>query len=158
MSARKRTDYIVVHHAASTIKMAAGVKEIRQWHLARGMTDIGYAGVIRRSGKFEPGRAMGAVGAHAKGYNSRSVGFCLEGGLAADGKTPENNYTAAQMAELERVVRNAKALYPAAEVVGHRDLDPTGKPFCPMFDVKAWWKKCEEAYYADQGEDDDDAG
>lgn len=154
MSARKRTDYIVVHHAASTVKMAAGVKEIRQWHLARGMTDIGYAWVIRRSGKLEEGRAHSEVGAHAKGFNSVSLGICLEGGLALDGKTPEHNYTSAQLAMLSKTVRNALALYPRAQVVGHRDLDPKGKPHCPFFDVKAWWKAEEESYYAKDDADE----
>ena len=134
---RERTDYIVIHTAATPPSMDIGAKEIREWHLARGWSDIGYHWVIRRNGTVEPGRPVDAVGAHAKGFNKTSVGICLVGGLNADGE-PDCNYTWVQWPELEALVIKMKAKYPDAAVLGHRDLPGVTKT-CPVFDADAWW-------------------
>jgi N-acetyl-anhydromuramyl-L-alanine amidase AmpD len=144
---RKSTKFIVVHHAATKKGQDVGVKEIRRWHLDRGFTDVGYHYIIRRDGRLETGRAIGVAGAHVSGRNHNSIGICLVGGLSDDGKKAEFNYTEAQLATLEKTLRSATAAYPAAEVVGHRDLDPK-KPECPAFDVKKWWADKQAAYFA----------
>lgn len=144
---RSKTKYIVVHHAATRRRQDVGVKEIRQWHKAQGWSDIGYHYVIRRDGTLETGRPLDQAGAHVQGYNHNSIGICLVGGLADDGKTAEANYTEAQYATLEKTLRGATAAFPSAEVVGHRDLSKA-KPSCPAFDVKTWWRKQQEAHFA----------
>jgi N-acetylmuramoyl-L-alanine amidase len=143
---RKSTKYVVVHHAATKRHMDVGVKEIRSWHLARGFSDVGYHYVIRRDGRLEQGRPVGNVGAHVARHNHHSIGICLVGGLADDGRTAEANYTPAQFATLETTLRNAAAAFPKAEIVGHRDLD-SKKPECPTFNVKKWWAERQAAYF-----------
>ena len=119
--------------------MDIGVKEIDRWHKQKGWAGCGYHFVIRRDGTIEKGRAVNVPGAHAEGYNTRSLGICLVGGLAPDGKEPENNFTAIQMAMLRSKLNELKADdYREAEVLGHRDL-PGVKKACPSFDVRAWW-------------------
>ena len=82
MTDRKRTDFIAVHCSATRPSMDVGVKEIDQWHRARGFSGgVGYHYVIRRDGTLEHGRAEAAVGAHVEGYNHNSVGVCLGGGV-----------------------------------------------------------------------------
>ena len=135
MPTRGRTDYIVIHCAATPPNMDIGAKEIREWHKTRGWADIGYHDVIRRDGKLEFGREENATGAHVRGYNDRSVGICLVGGVNAD-NTPENNFTDEQFKTLRRSIRFYKALFPEASIVGHNELD-SGKA-CPSFDVQAW--------------------
>jgi len=49
----KNIRYITIHAAATTPSMDIGVKEIREWHLARGWRDVGYHFVIRRDGTLE---------------------------------------------------------------------------------------------------------
>lgn len=135
---RKRTDFIVVHCSATPPSQDIGADEIREWHKARGWRDIGYHHVIRRNGKLEIGRPPMAVGAHARGYNAVSVGICLVGGVDDEGK-PEANFTRAQYARLEDLVRNMVRLYgPDVAVVGHRDLPDVSKA-CPSFCVPCWW-------------------
>lgn len=143
---RKKTKYIVVHHAATKARMDVGVNEIRKWHKQQGWSDIGYHYVIRRDGTLEAGRPLDQAGAHVRGHNQHSIGICLVGGLSEDGKRADPNYTEAQLATLERTLRNATAAFPAAEIVGHRDLD-SKKPDCPAFNVKSWWAKKQEAYH-----------
>lgn len=133
---RKLTEYIAVHASATQPKMDVGVKEIRQWHRAQGWTDIGYHYVIRRDGTLEVGRPEDVVGAHVSGFNSNSIGICLVGGVDSKLKA-EDNFTAAQYAELALLLRKLKAKYPNAIIQGHRDF-PKVKKDCPCFDVRKW--------------------
>lgn len=146
---RAKTKYIVVHHSATKRSQDIGVKEIRQWHKAKGWSDIGYHYVIRRNGILETGRTLDQAGAHVQGHNHHSIGICLVGGLSDDGKDAEYNYTADQISTLIKILRNANAAFPSAEIVGHRDLDRK-KPECPAFDVKTWWAEVQARYHADE--------
>jgi len=138
MSERKETDYIVIHCSATKPSMShVDAKEIDRWHRQRGWRKIGYHFVIRRDGVVEEGRELGEVGAHAKGFNSKSVGICLVGGIDDEGN-PENNYTDEQWKSLEELVNQMLLPYPDAEVLGHCDL-PDVKKACPCFDVREWW-------------------
>lgn len=137
MSKRPFTTLIVVHCSATPPSMDIGREEIREWHLDRGFSDIGYHWVIRRNGDVEAGRPGGDIGAHAQGYNSLSVGLCLVGGV--DGMLrPDANFTRAQYDQLESLLIGLQHAYPEATIVGHRDLPEVTKA-CPSFDVKAWW-------------------
>lgn len=134
---RTMTDHIVVHCAATKATMDIGVREIRQWHVQQGWLDVGYHFVIRRNGDVENGRPHDVIGSHVKGYNSRSLGICLVGGINAKG-APENNFTAEQFNSLKLLLLAQKRTYPNAKIVGHRDLD-AGKA-CPSFLVADWLK------------------
>ena len=128
---------IIVHCAATRPGMDIGAQEIRRWHVRdNGWSDIGYHGVIRRDGTLESGRPMDQAGAHTTGHNADSIGICLVGGLAEDGKTPEDNFTAAQWATLKRVVLDLTRKYPTATVHGHNEFAAKA---CPCFDVRDWW-------------------
>lgn len=139
--------YLVVHCAATSANMNIGAKEIERWHRERGFFSIGYHAVIRRDGTVEDGRALDQPGAHAKQYNSVSLGVCLVGGvdgvdknrdgrITADEFVPQANFTPEQIYMLRIVLDEWKATWPNAEIVGHRDLD-AGKA-CPSFNVKKW--------------------
>ena len=134
---RRSTDFIVIHCAATKPNQDIGAAEIRKWHVEdRGWSDIGYHQVIRRNGAIELGRPLNVSGAHAKNFNSRSVGVCLVGGIDVDGN-PEDNFTEAQMDSLSVTLDYWKRIYPDAEILGHRDLPGVSKA-CPSFDVKEW--------------------
>ena len=134
----KTVDFLVVHCAATPETMDIGVEEIRQWHRQRGWLDVGYHKIIRRDGTIEDGRALDVPGAHARGFNNRSLGICLIGGVESDKKTPEANYTHDQWNALESLLHDLQGMYPDAEILGHRDLPHVNKA-CPSFDVKEWW-------------------
>ena len=88
---------------------------IREWHLARGWSDIGYHWVIlnvfakgtsayipRDDGRVEQGRPEAKIGAHCRGQNSTSIGIVL---IGVDWFTP------LQFEALERIVRGLQATY-----------------------------------------------
>lgn len=149
---RRRTLFIVVHSSATRASSDIGIDEIRTWHVDQnGWRDVGYAAVIRRDGEIEFGRHFDDVGAHVRGYNSRSVGICMVGGLDEDGNA-EDNYTDAQYMSLYFLIATLKLAYPGAEVLGHRDLSPDldgdgvieeheWLKECPCFDVRSWWRQ-----------------
>jgi len=148
---RRQTKYIVVHCSATNPINDIGADEIDQWHRQRGWNGIGYHAVIRRGGLVEFGRHFNDPGAHVKGHNFQSVGVCVVGGIDAGGNS-EDNFTDAQYTSLYDVLRMLKQAYPAAEVLGHRDLSPDVDgdgvveehewlKDCPCFDVRSWWRR-----------------
>lgn len=141
--------YITVHCSATPPSaVSIGVEEIREMHLKRGFSDIGYHLVINRNGKLEVGRSLSIMGAHVKGHNENNVGVCLVGGVDENGK-PENNFTEDQFTELRRTINNLTVRFRIVEqnILGHRDwyTDCNGDGIvdsrdwlkvCPSFDVR----------------------
>ncbi|NIT76633.1 MAG: lysozyme, partial [Thermoplasmata archaeon] len=122
--ARKSTEWLVVHASATPPQWDIGVAEIRDMHVKRGWRDIGYHYVIRRNGKVEKGRPEAEIGAHVRGWNSKSIGICLVGGIDAEG-TPIANYTRKQYEALEGLLRSLMQKYQRTnpvQVCGHRDF------------------------------------
>ena len=140
----RKVEYIVIHCAATTEDHDVDAEEIRGWHLQRGWLDIGYHKVIKRDGTIENGRELTTPGAHARGFNHKSWGICLAGGVESDNKTPEANFTHAQWEALEWQVRDMLKQVPGAKVVGHRDLPNVSKA-CPSFDAPEWWKSRQDS-------------
>lgn len=138
----REIDALVVHCAATRPSQDIGAADIRRWHTSapRNWNDIGYHRVIRRDGTVELGRPDASPGAHVAGHNHNTLAVCLVGGVAEDGKTPENNFTQAQMASLLRVLIEWRRQHPMALVKGHRDF-PHVRKACPSFDVLKWWKQ-----------------
>ncbi len=135
MEPRKSTDYIVIHCAATKASMDIGLTEIRKWHVQdNGWRDVGYHYIIRRNGEVELGRSNRDTGAHAAGYNHKSVSSCMVGGMAED-NSAENNFTAQQWTALLDLVKQLKSNYPDADVIGHNEIS---EKECPSFDVQKW--------------------
>lgn len=137
--ARKITDYIIIHCADTKPSMNTDIRDVDRWHREQGWRMVGYHFFIKRDGTLQTGRHLHDAGAHAKGYNEKSIGVCLAGGKSEDGKRAEANYTDAQWQRLEEAVKELHQLFPGAAIIGHRDVDP--KKACPCFDVKEWWAK-----------------
>ncbi|MFH0752768.1 MAG: peptidoglycan recognition family protein [archaeon] len=122
--------YIIVHHTQRTKDFPAYVK-LRHVRV-RGWEHIGYHFLIgrgrpfTREGKLYMGRPERYVGAHALGYNHRSIGVCLIGDL--DKRKP----TKRQMDSLFSVLRDKMREYgvPVENVLGHRELPGVAKS-CP---------------------------
>lgn len=142
------------------------VQVIDEWHAARGfqrsaafrarqnrsLSAIGYHYVIDRMGLVMTGRHVDEVGAHAVGFNQKSIGICLVG-LDQFSPAQWTNLAHLVTAEIARVAgrnspadRNnpltkAGAIRLAEErgiaIVGHCDL-PNVHKTCPCFDVAAW--------------------
>lgn len=114
-----RPEYLVIHCSASDRSLTS-VRNIRDWHLARGWKDIGYHKIIDITGKVHQGRPDTEVGAHAAGFNSRSLGICLIGDFDKDVLDERDP----QFKALVQVCATLCRRYgiPAGRIIGHRDV------------------------------------
>jgi hypothetical protein len=134
--------YIVIHCSATPPNMNIGVDEIDKWHKDRGWSKIGYHIVIRRypgalGGLIEYGdRTLLEPGAHVYGYNSKSIGICMIGGVD-EFNIPQNNFTDDQFEALRKTINFLNSVFPNAIIQGHKDFPNVHKD-CPCFDVKDW--------------------
>lgn len=124
---------IIVHCSATPEGKDFTVAQIKQWHLQRGFSDIGYHYVVYRDGSIHTGRSEAISGAHCTGHNSISIGVCYIGGCASDGKTPKDTRTPAQKATLIKLLKDLKVKYPKATIHGHREF---ANKACPSFDAR----------------------
>lgn len=78
LSERSYTDMVVIHHTGCN-DIDASAEQIHGWHLNQGWAGIGYHYVIRKDGTIERGRPEWAIGSHAYGENSHTIGIHLSG-------------------------------------------------------------------------------
>lgn len=125
----------IVIHCSSTIEgVWFDIEDVDVWHKQRGWKGCGYHFVIGLNGDIWQGRAVGEMGAHAKGYNDW-VGVCYIGGLDSTGKAADTR-TPSQRRSMAELVHAFHMVFGQIAVVGHRDL-PGVKKACPCFDVKS---------------------
>ena len=125
---------IVIHCSATEEGKDYSVEEITRWHKARGFRTIGYHFLIHSDGSID-GEAEGCrsimeIGAHAKGYNRRSIGICYIGGLLH--KEPADTRTAAQINAMRCLVKAIQSMFRSA-VIGHNEVSNKS---CPCFNVE----------------------
>lgn len=94
----------------------------------------GYHYVIKTDGVIQLGRHLDENGAHARGWNSRSVGICLIG---------TDRFTRHQWDSLAVLIRMllkhalSRGWGPnGVQIIGHREVNP--HKTCPGFDVAKW--------------------
>lgn len=125
-----RKENIVLHHAEAS---TCSVQDVHSWHLNNGWSGIGYHYFVTKAGLVYTGRPVDAVGAHAIGYNSNSIGICAEGAF--------NKETMPQV-QKQAIIDLCKYLintYGIKKVLGHREVNATECPGTnyPLVEVKA---------------------
>lgn len=147
-----RLSNVIIHCSDSEWGSAA---EIRRWHLGNGWDDIGYHFVILNGmivpatkwqkelylplldGMIEVGRRLDGdslisgneVGAHALGYNDKSIGICL---IGVREFTKQQLWRGAQLMQaLERVYGGLRD-----GILGHYQVSKNRT--CPNFNVPQW--------------------
>lgn len=139
---------VILHCSATPEGKDYSVSTIRQWHLQRGFSDIGYHYIISNDSKgtVNIGRSETIAGAHCTGHNSCSIGICYVGGLAIDGKTAKDTRTKVQKQSLYQLVDNIITKYGLSinEVHCHNEY---ANKSCPCFKINDFkneflqWKK-----------------
>ena len=129
---------VIVHCSASGFGNAVMVDN---WHRQRGWSMIGYHFVILNGnltakkhhsqfdGTIETGRPLDddsdlefdEAGAHALGYNDRSVGICLIG--------QSGQFTDNQLRNLRFLTKLLRAQFGKIKIIQHSDVEPL-KPYC----------------------------
>ncbi|MDF0504867.1 N-acetylmuramoyl-L-alanine amidase [Burkholderia cenocepacia] len=131
--------YIVVHCSNTKPRQKVDKAYMERVHRLKGRLWIGYHYVIDRKGNIETGRELHQVGGHAPGFDAKSIGICLAGGLDQEGNRTDN-FTKDQRENLLQLIAMLHQKFPQAIVVGHRDL-PNAKTECPNFDVQQFLKE-----------------
>jgi N-acetyl-anhydromuramyl-L-alanine amidase AmpD len=133
LSERYTTDLIVIHHTGNPYDDDLSAEEIHESHQALGWAGIGYHYVIRKDGTIEAGRPEWAIGSHAYGENSHSIGIHLCGNFE------EAEPTEAQIESCAYLVGYLCDKYgmvcDSDHVKGHRDLMPTACPGQNLYDI-----------------------
>lgn len=137
ISNKRAINEIIIHCSATAEGKDYTTSQIKQWHLARGFSDIGYHWVIYRDGSIHQGRDESKVGAHCTGHNSYSIGVCYIGGCSTDGKTPKDTRTENQKASLIKLLKELKMRYPKAKIYPHYKF---ANKACPCFDAEKEYK------------------
>ena len=144
-------DHLIVHCTATPPNLDADAAWVDRVHRARGWRCCGYHAVITRDGIWQdsddghPTRPIGETGAHVgscgTGWNKRSFGVALAGGVEKYNNRAVDNFTMRQGATLALGLHRFLELHPRWEdviILGHRDLIAmTNAPpkDCPSFDV-----------------------
>jgi len=111
-----------------------GLKDINEWHVAKGWRCCGYHWIIRRTGILEAGRPEDEEGAHCHGRNEDSLGVCYVGR-----RLP----TVAQLNTLEGLYRGIRERHAivADQWFGHYEYDPNRTcPNISMEVMRRWMK------------------
>lgn len=144
-SVKRSLTLIVVHCTATRADGDFTEQDLLRCHRELGMQCIGYHFYIRKDGYIHSTRPLDMAGAHARGYNSHSIGIAYEGGLDAEGR-PSDTRTEKQKFSMRALIRVLKMDFSITRVCGHRDLSPdrngNGRvepqewlKQCPCFDV-----------------------
>jgi len=115
--------YIVIHHSLTKDSETVSWGAIRDYHLAKGWTDIGYHFGLEQIGKYNEilfGRLPYRVGAHTKELNMNRVGLgiCVVGNFD---ETPPSESTLTKLRSLVLWLMDDYEV-PSTNVVGHRDV------------------------------------
>lgn len=120
MSSRSATRRIILHHAEAT---SCTAEDIHRWHKEDNhWAGAGYHFLVRKDGKVYRLRPEWAVGAHASGSNSDSLGICFEGAFNVD------RMGQAQIQAGRELVAYLKSKYGISLVQRHKDVGQTDCP------------------------------
>ncbi len=149
--ARRELKYLVIHCTATPEGREVSAADIRRMHTSpvsaggRGWKQVGYTDLIHLDGKVE--RLVDnnedawvddrEITNGAKGYNSVSRHVVYAGGMTRDMKAPKDTRTQAQLAAMERYVRDFHARHPRVRIIGHNEVAAKA---CPSFNVQTWLK------------------
>jgi N-acetylmuramoyl-L-alanine amidase len=132
----RKINEIIVHCSATREGQEISVDTIRQWHIRRGWSDIGYHFVIYLDGSVHEGRPLERIGAHTIGHNS-AIGVCYIGGMNKEYTKAKDTRTTAQKESLKNLLMSYKNKYKDIKIYGHRDF---ANKACPSFDATSEYK------------------
>lgn len=137
--------YIVIHCTAGPETQT--LASIQSWWRQLGWRRPGYHHLIAADGTVHNLLPIEQVSNGVAGFNANSIHLSYIGGIK-DGKAVDNR-TKKQREKLEELVRQYKAQFPKAAIMGHRDFSPDRNrngiiepnewmKTCPSFSVREW--------------------
>lgn len=126
LTKRAETDMVVIHHTGNPEDDDLSAERIHAAHKAQGWSGIGYHYVVRKDGQVEQGRPEWAVGAHAYGENSHTIGVHVCGNFEDVEPTKEQIEATSML--LSGICADYDIPVDRAHIVGHRELMATDCP------------------------------
>ena len=118
---RNKTDLIVLHHSGvATYKQS--MSSLLAFCRSQYSNGIGYHYLIDTNGDLYVGRDIERVGAHAVGFNSRSIGICLRGNFEEEQPSEQ------QLSRVIALIKELRLRYPFAKIEYHKNLNATACP------------------------------
>lgn len=112
------------------------MRRLQSSHFGIGWDDIGYNFVVGGDGCIYEGRGWDNVGAHAKGYNSFSIGVSFQGHFS--NQLPSQAQMRAAKILFEEGVRLGK-VDPNYRLIAHRQVSATESPGQKLFEALMTW-------------------
>jgi N-acetylmuramoyl-L-alanine amidase len=124
--------YLVIHHSA--VDADTDALAIARYHVINnGWPGIGYHFVIHWDGQVDYVGDLKTIRYNVASRNREVVGICLEGNFMT--QRPKD----AQLESARKLVEYLRTIFPAAAVVGHRDIAVPGwETSCPGDTYKDW--------------------
>ena len=152
-AATREITTVVWHWTANyTDQGYVGSEQVNQYHLEK-FGGIGYHFIVKRDGSIQIGRDINTIGAHVKGFNTRSIGISFVAGYKCasskySGEPPysEIGVESITQAQHESFVKFMSAwykVYPGGQAWGHADFPRNSGKVDPGFDVS---KRCYELF------------
>ena len=134
---------IIIHCSATPEGRDVSAETIREWHLKRGWSDIGYHYVVDIEGCIHGGRPIDRAGAHVKGHNKDSIGICYVGGVEKE--RDENGKWVAKDTMTDAQEHAVRELIYAIRMVTDNEISLHGHnefsaKACPSFKVSEKFK------------------
>lgn len=122
LTERVSTEYLVIHHTGSIQDVDFSAEKIHEMHINQNhWAGIGYHFVIRKNGIIERGRPVWAIGAHAVGHNSNSIGIHICGDFNAAQPTAQQIESAAML--IANLCEAYNIPIDRKHIKGHYELD-----------------------------------
>lgn len=118
---------VFLHCSASDNPAHDNVKTIRDWHLKRGFTTIGYHYFISKDGFIHTGRNIEANPAAQAGHNTGTIAICLHG-------LKKELFTLEQFKSLKKLCKKINVAY-SGDISFHGHCEVSNKS-CPVFDYR----------------------
>ncbi|XP_067413336.1 peptidoglycan recognition protein 3-like [Emydura macquarii macquarii] len=141
---RTRVPVVIIHHTVGNrcTSLATCSKEVRgiqNYHMdSNGGADIGYNFLIGEDGRVYEGRGWSTMGAHAKGWNDKSLGFSFLGSFT--NRAP----SAAALNAAKSLIQCAISkgfLSRSYTLKGHRNVNPTSCPGNALYNIIRMWPR-----------------
>ncbi|XP_030400189.1 peptidoglycan recognition protein 1 [Gopherus evgoodei] len=141
---RTPVPYVIIHHTTgnrctSQASCSREVKGIQNYHMnTQRWSDIGYNFLIGEDGRVYEGRGWKTMGAHAKKWNHKSLGFSFLGNFS--NRIP----SAAALNAAKSLIQCAISrgfLKRSYTVTGHRNVNPTSCPGNALYRVISKWPR-----------------
>lgn len=118
---------VFIHCSASDHPHHDNIATMREWHLQRGWSDVGYHIFIRKNGTIELGRPLDRTPAAQRGHNRATIAICLHGLVLS-------KFTAAQKKALINLCQEINNAY-GGGITFHGHSEVAAKA-CPVIDYK----------------------